>query len=112
MINVDFAFSGYGHSTPKTDGGKIFTMVYAMIGIPLGLVMFNSIGERLNNFSSIVINKLRRLIKAKQSETTEIDLILVVTSLSGIVTTLGAAAFSHYEGKNKYSLRGVAEQVQ
>ncbi len=40
-------------------------MVYAMIGIPLGLVMFNSIGERLNNFSSFVINKLRRGLKAR-----------------------------------------------
>ncbi len=56
---------GYGHSTPKTEGGKFFTMVYAMIGIPLGLVMFNSIGERLNNFSSYVINKLRRGLKAR-----------------------------------------------
>lgn len=89
---------GYGHSTPKTDGGKMFTMVYAMIGIPLGLVMFNSIGERLNNFSSIVINKIRRGLKAKQNETTEMDLISVVTTLSIIVVTAGAAAFSHYEG--------------
>ena len=53
--------SGYGHSTPKTDFGKFFTMAYATIGIPLGLVMFNSIGERLNNFASIVINKLRKV---------------------------------------------------
>lgn len=74
-------------------------MVYAMIGIPLGLVMFNSIGERLNNFSSIVINKLRRLCKAKQAETTEMDLICVVSSLSAIVATTGAAVFSHYEGR-------------
>jgi hypothetical protein len=28
--------------------------------------MFNSIGERLNNFSSIVINKVRKTLKAKQ----------------------------------------------
>ena len=68
---------GYGHSTPKTDAGKIFTIVYAMIGIPLGLVMFNSIGERLNNISSIVVNKLRKALKAKQQETTEMDLIMV-----------------------------------
>ena len=54
--------SGYGHSTPKTDFGKFFTMAYATIGIPLGLVMFNSIGERLNNFASIVINKLRKVL--------------------------------------------------
>ena len=36
---------GYGHSTPKTTSGMVFTMFYASFGIPLGLVMFNSIGE-------------------------------------------------------------------
>ena len=71
-------------------------MVYAMIGIPLGLVMFNSIGERLNNFSSIVINKLRRVCKARQSETTEMDLILVVSSLSLIVATAGNHFFKYF----------------
>ena len=74
-------------------------MAYATIGIPLGLVMFNSIGERLNALSSIVITKLRRSVNAKQPETTEVDLILVVLTLSIIVTLSGAAAFSHYEGK-------------
>lgn len=42
---------GYGHSTPSTVSGKIFTMCYAAIGIPLGLVMFQSIGERVNRLS-------------------------------------------------------------
>lgn len=42
---------GYGHSTPTTIAGKLFTMCYAMIGIPLGLVMFQSIGERVNVLS-------------------------------------------------------------
>lgn len=103
--NVIVLLLGYGHSTPKTYGGKLFTMVYAMIGIPLGLVMFNSIGERLNNFSSIVINKLRKTLKAKQEETTEMDLIIVVSTLSAIVTTAGAAAFSHYEGNDFCSMK-------
>lgn len=88
---------GYGHSTPKTDFGKFFTMAYATIGIPLGLVMFNSIGERLNNFASIVINKLRKMVKARKPETTETDLILVAGTLTFIVATCGAAVFSHYE---------------
>jgi len=93
---------GYGHSTPKTDGGKMFTMIYAIIGIPIGLVMFNSIGERFNYFASMIINKFRKMVKARQPETTELDLICVGLTLSGIVFTSGAAAFSHYEGWTYY----------
>ena len=89
---------GYGHSTPKTDGGKIFTIIYALIGIPVGLIMFNSIGERFNYFTSLLINKIRKMVKAKQQEATELDLIFVGSTLSCIVVTLGTAAFSHYEG--------------
>ena len=89
---------GYGHSTPKTDGGRFFTILYATIGIPLGLVMFNSIGERFNNFTSIIVNKIRKLVKAKQPETTEIDLMSVVTVLSLTLQLSGAAVFSHFEG--------------
>lgn len=46
---------GYGHSTPTTIGGKLFTMCYAIIGIPLGLVMFQSIGERVNRYVTTII---------------------------------------------------------
>lgn len=46
---------GYGHSTPSTVGGKLFTMCYAIVGIPLGLVMFQSIGERVNRLSRFVV---------------------------------------------------------
>ena len=46
---IDRYFPGYGHSTPKTIWGRLFTMFYASFGIPLGLVMFNSIGmQNLN----------------------------------------------------------------
>lgn len=48
---------GYGHSTPSTIWGKLFTMFYAIIGIPLGLVMFQSIGERVNRLSRLVVIK-------------------------------------------------------
>ena len=92
---------GYGHSTPKTDGGRCFTILYATLGIPLGLVMFNSIGERFNNFTSIIVGKIRKLLKAKQQETTEIDLMGVVSVLSLTLTLIGASAFSHYEGTYK-----------
>lgn len=64
MTNIIW-ISGYGHSTPNTISGKLFTMFYAIVGIPLGLVMFQSIGERLNKFSSVVIRNVKRLLNCK-----------------------------------------------
>ncbi|XP_037789554.1 two pore potassium channel protein sup-9-like [Penaeus monodon] len=89
---------GYGHSTPSTIPGKIFTIFYAMVGIPLCLVLFHSIGERLNKVSSIVIKSIKKLLKCRNTDATEIDLILVVTTLSTITITSGAAVFRSYEG--------------
>lgn len=69
-----------------------------MVGIPLGLVMFQSIGERLNKLSSVVIQKAKRLCGCTEIEATEINLICVVTTLSSLTIAVGAAAFSRYEG--------------
>ncbi|KAI3387981.1 hypothetical protein SNEBB_004408 [Seison nebaliae] len=41
---------GYGHSTPVTFSGKIFTIIYAIVGIPISIIMFQSVGERINTF--------------------------------------------------------------
>lgn len=47
-------------------------MLYAAIGIPLGIVMFQSIGERLNKGASIIISKAKKILKCKQTEATEV----------------------------------------
>ncbi|XP_070138161.1 two pore potassium channel protein sup-9 isoform X2 [Drosophila bipectinata] len=89
---------GYGHSTPSTVGGKLFTMCYAIVGIPLGLVMFQSIGERVNRLSSYVIKAVRSSLRCKRTVASEVDLICVVTTLSSLTIAGGAAAFSRFEG--------------
>ncbi|KAG6459027.1 hypothetical protein O3G_MSEX011168 [Manduca sexta] len=89
---------GYGHSTPATIGGKLFTMFYAIVGIPLGLIMFQSIGERVNRLSSVIIKSIKRALNCKQTNATEVDLICVVTTLSSLTIAGGAAAFSTFEG--------------
>ncbi|XP_046806369.1 two pore potassium channel protein sup-9 isoform X3 [Lucilia cuprina] len=89
---------GYGHSTPSTVGGKLFTMCYAIVGIPLGLVMFQSIGERVNRLSSFVIQAVRQSLHCKRTVASEVDLICVVTTLSSLTIAGGAAAFSKFEG--------------
>jgi potassium channel subfamily K protein 9 len=59
---VVVAVIGYGHSTPATISGKAFCIAYAMIGIPLGIFMFQSIGERLNKLISVIIRKFKVLL--------------------------------------------------
>lgn len=124
FATVVLAMIGYGHSTPVTIGGKAFCMGYAMVktfffvsslifiinlfliffiifiqvGIPLGLVMFQSIGERLNKFVSVVIRRAKIYIRCKQTEATETNLMLFNGMLSSIIITTGAAVFSRYEG--------------
>ncbi|XP_043239990.1 uncharacterized protein LOC122390781 [Amphibalanus amphitrite] len=40
---------GYGHITPRTDGGKIMTIFYALIGVPLMLLCLTNIGQLMAN---------------------------------------------------------------
>ncbi len=67
-FSVLFYILGYGHSTPRTLGGKIFTMFYALAGIPLNLVMYQSTGERLNTFMSFIIRYIKKAIRLKNIE--------------------------------------------
>lgn len=90
--------TGYGHSTPVTIGGKAFCMGYAMVGIPLGLVMFQSIGERLNKFASIIIKRGKKYLGCRKTEATEMNLMLATGLLSSMIICTGAAVFSRYEG--------------
>lgn len=89
---------GYGHSTPQTIGGKVFCMVYALVGIPLCIVMFQSVGERLNTFITFLMKQGKKCLRMAKTEISQTNLILVTMNLSGIVLTAGAAAFHHFEG--------------
>lgn len=45
---VVLALIGYGHAIPSTKAGRAVTIGYALIGIPMWLIMIQSVGERLN----------------------------------------------------------------
>ncbi|KAH7704789.1 Protein SUP-9 [Aphelenchoides avenae] len=89
---------GYGHSTPMTIGGKMFCMFYALAGIPLGLVMFQSIGERLNTFAAKVLRAFKSCFGRRQQTVTHIDLIIVCSALGSFLIAAGAWVFQKYEG--------------
>lgn len=90
--------SGYGHAAPGTDAGKVFCMFYAVLGIPLTLVMFQSLGERMNTFVRFLLHKVKQCLGCRRTEVSMENMVLV-GFLSCIGTLcVGAAAFSHFEG--------------
>lgn len=77
---------------------KLSTVLSKQVGIPLGLVMFQSIGERLNKFASVVIRQFKKYMHCQRVEATEMNLMFATGMLSSIIITTGAAVFSRYEG--------------
>ncbi|XP_066541215.1 potassium channel subfamily K member 3 [Hoplias malabaricus] len=89
---------GYGHAAPSTDAGKAFCMGYALLGIPLTLVMFQSLGERINTFVRFLLHKAKKCAGLRRPEVSMANMVTI--GFFSCVGTLcvGAAAFSQYEG--------------
>lgn len=95
----------------------MFCMFYALVGIPLNLVMFQSIGERLNVFTTFLLERLLRAVRrALKSSTGDgvtrrgccrlftlpdhigtTHLIVVSMNVSTLVVAGGAWVFSRFE---------------
>lgn len=51
--------------------------------------MFQSIGERLNKFASVVIRRAKCYMRCNTTEATEMNLMLATGLLSSIIITTG-----------------------
>lgn len=89
---------GYGHAAPGTDAGKVFCMFYAILGIPLTLIMFQSLGERMNTVVRLLLKKIKKCLGMKKTNVSMENMVLVgFLSCMGTLC-VGAAAFSYFEG--------------
>ena len=52
--------SGYGNLTPKTELGKLTTIFYALVGIPLMLLYMTNIGHILGTSFKYTYTKICR----------------------------------------------------
>uniref|UniRef100_H3AQY7 Potassium channel, subfamily K, member 9 n=1 Tax=Latimeria chalumnae TaxID=7897 RepID=H3AQY7_LATCH len=90
-------FVGYGHAAPGTDAGKAFCMFYAVLGIPLTLVMFQSLGERMNTFVKYLLKRIKKCFGMRSTEVSMENMVTVGFFSCMGTLCIGAAAFSHYE---------------
>ncbi|XP_004618676.2 potassium channel subfamily K member 9 [Sorex araneus] len=88
---------GYGHAAPGTDAGKAFCMFYAVLGIPLTLVMFQSLGERMNTFVRYLLKRIKKCCGMRDTEVSMENMVTVGFFSCMGTLCLGAAAFSQCE---------------
>jgi hypothetical protein len=94
---VVLALIGYGHRTLITSRAKIFCIFYAMLGIPMWLITFQSTGERLNSLLSYILARLKQSLNMKQTKITDGELLVTESLLSIVILLIGACVFSKYE---------------
>ncbi|CAL8283668.1 unnamed protein product [Lota lota] len=89
---------GYGHAAPSTDSGKVFCMFYALLGIPLTLVMFQSLGERINTLVRYLLHRAKLRLRPRHAHVSMANMVTVGFFSCLGTLCVGAAAFSHSEG--------------
>ncbi|KAI6227248.1 Ion transport 2 domain containing protein [Aphelenchoides besseyi] len=98
---VVIATVGYGHSCPSTVSGKCFYMLFSLFGIPLGLVMFQSIGERINTVVRLGLVKfcalLTRLGYKSLNEIKTRHLLIVSSTIGTLTIAIGTVVFHKQE---------------
>ena len=73
-------------------------MVYALLGIPLTLVMFQSVGERINTFVRYLLHRLKKCLGMKRPEVSMVNMLIIGFISCMSTLCIGALAFSHFEG--------------
>lgn len=81
-MEILLLFSGYGHITPKTTAGRALTIVYAIIGIPIFLILMADFGKLFTRLLKNIFLFIRRVyksgtcVKARKHPTVQVSVLL------------------------------------
>ncbi|XP_078239080.1 potassium channel subfamily K member 2 isoform X3 [Pogona vitticeps] len=94
---------GFGNISPRTEGGKIFCIIYALLGIPLFGFLLAGVGDQLGTIFGKGIAKVEdTFVKWNVSQTKIRIISTIIFILFGCVlfVALPAVIFKHIEGWN------------
>ncbi|CAF0837647.1 unnamed protein product [Adineta steineri] len=88
---VVLALIGYGHAIPNTSAGRAVTIAYGLIGIPMWLIMIQSVGERLNSLIKFVLKHIKRKFqRRKEPQITAMELLTCEALLTALTVATGS----------------------
>jgi len=87
---------GYGNIAPATASGKVATVIYGLIGIPITLYLLSVIGKFLTIFFKLWIRQISSNAESDSSDEFNFGPAMIVLLLSFYFTT-GAALFGYLE---------------
>uniref|UniRef100_A0A3Q3VSC2 Potassium channel domain-containing protein n=1 Tax=Mola mola TaxID=94237 RepID=A0A3Q3VSC2_MOLML len=90
---------GFGNISPHTEGGRIFCIVYALLGIPLFGFLLAGVGDQLGTIFSKGIGRVEKtFVVSLQTKIRVISTLLFVLFGCLLFVALPAAIFKHIEG--------------
>ncbi|KAM4633214.1 potassium channel subfamily K member 2b [Polymixia lowei] len=92
---------GFGNISPHTEGGRIFCIIYALLGIPLFGFLLAGVGDQLGTIFGKAIAKVEKMIvkwKVSQTKIRVISTVLFILFGCLIFVALPVIIFKHIEG--------------
>ncbi|KAK9956325.1 hypothetical protein ABG768_014067, partial [Culter alburnus] len=92
---------GFGNIAPHTEGGRIFCIIYALLGIPLFGFLLAGVGDQLGTIFGKAISKVEGMIdkwNVSQTKIRVISTVLFILFGCLLFVTLPAVIFKHIEG--------------
>ncbi|XP_013863008.1 potassium channel subfamily K member 2b [Austrofundulus limnaeus] len=92
---------GFGNISPHTEGGRIFCIIYALLGIPLFGFLLAGVGDQLGTIFGKGIAKVEKMIvkwKVSQTKIRVISTLLFILFGCLIFVALPAVIFKYIEG--------------
>ncbi|EGD76727.1 hypothetical protein PTSG_08078 [Salpingoeca rosetta] len=91
---------GYGWIAPKTVGGRVFCILYSVIGIPLVFYMFAYLGRKMMDIIGFRISSLREGSEYKRKQLQSDSVVLpmfVALFIAALLISVFAIAFTYTE---------------
>ncbi|KPP66472.1 potassium channel subfamily K member 2-like [Scleropages formosus] len=92
---------GFGNISPHTEGGKIFCIIYALLGIPLFGFLLAGVGDQLGTIFGKGITKVEKVFVKRNVSQTKIRVtstVLFILFGCLLFVTIPAFVFKHIEG--------------